>query len=197
MKRDAQQEERNEIRYHEGAAAVGRRLDGEPQEIAEADGVRQDAIESGKALGVEQARQTAAKTDISNLETALDAFEVDCGRFPSSEEGLGALVSVPLLYGGGQERGLRSGTVPTHQVAGMGRAFAIAANDITAWQAQAQSSGRPTTSSTAAPTDISSRILKRWPSRKARIKRRVALKTTQDTKTGRNEVPHTPTTSAI
>jgi cysteine desulfurase len=37
---------------------------------------------------------------------------------------------VPLLYGGGQERGLRSGTVPTHQVAGMGRAFAIAAEHM-------------------------------------------------------------------
>jgi cysteine desulfurase len=33
---------------------------------------------------------------------------------------------VPLLYGGGQERGLRSGTVPTHQVAGMGEAYALA-----------------------------------------------------------------------
>jgi len=39
---------------------------------------------------------------------------------------------VPLLYGGGQERGLRSGTVPTHQVAGMGRAFAIAAHGMAA-----------------------------------------------------------------
>jgi cysteine desulfurase len=39
---------------------------------------------------------------------------------------------VPLLYGGGQERGLRSGTVPTHQVAGMGRAFAIAAQGMAA-----------------------------------------------------------------
>jgi cysteine desulfurase len=39
---------------------------------------------------------------------------------------------VPMLYGGGQERGLRSGTVPTHQVAGMGRAFAIAAEHMVA-----------------------------------------------------------------
>ncbi len=34
---------------------------------------------------------------------------------------------VPLVHGGGQERGLRSGTVPTHQVVGMGAAFRIAA----------------------------------------------------------------------
>ena len=43
----------------------------------------------------EQARQTAAKTDISNLETALDAFEVDCGRFPTSDEGLRVLIEQP------------------------------------------------------------------------------------------------------
>jgi cysteine desulfurase len=34
---------------------------------------------------------------------------------------------VPLLHGGGQERGLRSGTIATHQVVGMGAAFRIAA----------------------------------------------------------------------
>ena len=43
----------------------------------------------------EQARFTAAKTDISNLETALDAFEVDCGRFPTGDEGLRVLVEQP------------------------------------------------------------------------------------------------------
>jgi cysteine desulfurase len=32
----------------------------------------------------------------------------------------------PLQYGGGQERALRSGTVATHQVVGMGEAFALA-----------------------------------------------------------------------
>jgi cysteine desulfurase len=33
----------------------------------------------------------------------------------------------PLLFGGGQERHLRSGTLATHQVVGMGAAFALAA----------------------------------------------------------------------
>ena len=49
-------------------------------------------------------------------------------------KGIGALVVSrkrgvqlqPLQYGGGQERDLRSGTVATHQVAGMGAAFALA-----------------------------------------------------------------------
>jgi cysteine desulfurase len=36
----------------------------------------------------------------------------------------------PLLFGGGQERGLRPGTVATHQVAGMGEAFRLGAQRL-------------------------------------------------------------------
>jgi general secretion pathway protein G len=43
----------------------------------------------------EQARTTAATTDISNLGTALDAFEIDTGRYPTSDEGLRALIEAP------------------------------------------------------------------------------------------------------
>jgi general secretion pathway protein G len=43
----------------------------------------------------EQARITAARTDIANLSLALDTFEVDNGRFPTTEEGLAALVQQP------------------------------------------------------------------------------------------------------
>ena len=43
----------------------------------------------------EQARKTAAQTQISNFETALDAFEVDNSRYPSAQEGLGALLTAP------------------------------------------------------------------------------------------------------
>jgi cysteine desulfurase len=38
-----------------------------------------------------------------------------------------------LQFGGGQERSLRSGTVPTHQVVGMGAALALAAAE---WRAE-------------------------------------------------------------
>src|SRR5688572_2906303 len=41
----------------------------------------------------EQARITAAKTDISMLESALDTYEIDNGGYPSTEEGLQALVT--------------------------------------------------------------------------------------------------------
>lgn len=43
----------------------------------------------------EQARTAAAQTDISVIEGAIDTFEVDCGRFPSNDEGIGALVQAP------------------------------------------------------------------------------------------------------
>jgi cysteine desulfurase len=35
-----------------------------------------------------------------------------------------------LMYGGGHERGMRSGTLPTHQIVGMGEAFRIAREDM-------------------------------------------------------------------
>jgi general secretion pathway protein G len=43
----------------------------------------------------EQARHTAAVTDIANLEVAIDAFEIDTGRYPTAEEGLKALIEEP------------------------------------------------------------------------------------------------------
>jgi len=43
----------------------------------------------------EQARITAAHTDIANLEVVLDAFEVDNGRYPTTDDGLLVLVEQP------------------------------------------------------------------------------------------------------
>jgi cysteine desulfurase len=36
----------------------------------------------------------------------------------------------PQMHGGGHERGMRSGTLPTHQIVGMGEAFRIAREDM-------------------------------------------------------------------
>ena len=41
----------------------------------------------------EQARITAARTDIANLEVCLDALEIEVSRYPSTQEGLQALVT--------------------------------------------------------------------------------------------------------
>jgi general secretion pathway protein G len=43
----------------------------------------------------EQARVTAAKADIASIEVALDAFEIDNGRYPSAQEGLIVLTEQP------------------------------------------------------------------------------------------------------
>ena len=43
----------------------------------------------------ERARKSKAVTEIGSFKTALQAFEVDCGRFPTSDEGLKALLSPP------------------------------------------------------------------------------------------------------
>ena len=43
----------------------------------------------------EQARITAAHADIGQLEMALDAFEIDTGRYPTDVEKLQALVEEP------------------------------------------------------------------------------------------------------
>jgi len=43
----------------------------------------------------EQARQAAAQTDIANIGTQLDAFEVDNGSYPRGKNGLNDLVTQP------------------------------------------------------------------------------------------------------
>jgi general secretion pathway protein G len=43
----------------------------------------------------QQAKETAAKSQISSIELALDAFEVDTGAYPQGTGGLNALVDEP------------------------------------------------------------------------------------------------------
>ena len=47
----------------------------------------------------EQARRMKAKVDIRNIESALALFKTDTGRFPTTSEGLGVLVSNPSIRG--------------------------------------------------------------------------------------------------
>ena len=47
----------------------------------------------------EQARRTKAKIEIRNIESALALFKTDTGRFPTTSEGLAALVSDPGTKG--------------------------------------------------------------------------------------------------
>lgn len=46
--------------------------------------------------GVEKAEPRAARVQVEQLSTALDMFRLDVGRYPTSEEGLQALVQRPF-----------------------------------------------------------------------------------------------------
>lgn len=43
----------------------------------------------------EEARKSTANLQVENISMALDAFEFDCGRFPTTQEGLDALRQSP------------------------------------------------------------------------------------------------------
>ena len=79
------------------------------------------------------AAQSAGKVniDLSKLKVDLMSFSAHKIYGP---KGIGALYVrrrprirlQPLFHGGGQERGIRAGTLPTHQIVGMGEAFKLA-----------------------------------------------------------------------
>ena len=85
------------------------------------------------------AAQSAGKVEID-----IEKIKVDLMSFSAHKvygpKGIGALYvrrkpRVRLeaqMHGGGHERGLRSGTLPTHQIVGMGEAFRIAREEMAA-----------------------------------------------------------------
>ncbi|WP_026470565.1 IscS subfamily cysteine desulfurase [Alkanindiges illinoisensis] len=87
------------------------------------------------------AAQAAGKTeiDLSRMKADLMSFS---GHKIYGPKGIGALYvrrspRVRLkaqIHGGGHERGMRSGTLPTHQIVAMGEAFEIAGREMAAEQ---------------------------------------------------------------
>jgi len=61
----------------------------------------------------QQARITAARTEIAHLELSLDVFEIDTGRYPTSDEGLTALLEEPGGVNGWNGPYIDGTTVPT------------------------------------------------------------------------------------
>lgn len=60
----------------------------------------------------EQARRMKAKVQIRNFQSALALFKTDTGRFPTTSEGLEALVDNPGLRGWKQGGYIEGGKVP-------------------------------------------------------------------------------------
>lgn len=81
---------------------------------------------------------------VGKVNFSLSDLKVDLMSFSAHKvygpKGVGALYVrrrprirlIAQMHGGGHERGFRSGTLPTHQIVGMGEAFAIAKADLAA-----------------------------------------------------------------
>jgi len=85
------------------------------------------------------AAQSAGKIDIDLANSKVDLMSFSAHKI-YGPKGMGALFvrrkpRVRLeaqMHGGGHERGLRSGTLPVHQIVGMGEAFRIAKEEMAA-----------------------------------------------------------------
>lgn len=92
------------------------------------------------------AAQSAGKLALDVAALGVDLLSLSAHKM-YGPKGVGALVVTPrarpwiepLLWGGPQERGLRAGTPATHQIAGFGAAAALAAAELAADAAQAES----------------------------------------------------------
>ena len=89
------------------------------------------------------AAQSVGKLPINLAELPVDLMSFSAHKI-YGPKGIGALFvgrkpRVRLeaqMHGGGHERGMRSGTLPTHQIVGMGEAFHIAGEEMVAEQAR-------------------------------------------------------------
>ena len=83
------------------------------------------------------AAQSTGKVDINLSKLPVDLMSFSAHK-TYGPKGIGALfvrrkprVRIEaLIHGGGHERGMRSGTLPTHQIVGMGEAFKIAKEEM-------------------------------------------------------------------
>lgn len=83
------------------------------------------------------AAQSVGKVSINLTQLPVDLMSFSAHKI-YGPKGMGALYIRrksglnlrPLLHGGGQEKGLRSGTLATHQIVGMGAAFALAQQEM-------------------------------------------------------------------
>jgi cysteine desulfurase len=92
--------------------------------------------EKGIIFHVDAAQATGkVEIDLNTLKVDLMSF---CAHKTYGPQGIGALYvrrkpRIRLdaqMHGGGHERGMRSGTLPTHQIVGMGEAFRIAKEEM-------------------------------------------------------------------
>ena len=92
-----------------------------------------EALQTRKLFFHVDAAQSAGKLKIDLSALPIDLLSLSAHKFYGAK-GMGCLYVrnrkqthlMPLLHGGGQEYGLRSGTLPTHQIVSMATAFKMA-----------------------------------------------------------------------
>lgn len=107
-------------------------LNNELGTLTDIQGVAEITRARGVLLHVDAA-QSAGKVAIDLQQLPVDLMSFSAHKI-YGPKGIGALYVrrqpearlAPQMHGGGHERGLRSGTLPTHQIVGMGAAFARA-----------------------------------------------------------------------
>ena len=85
------------------------------------------------------AAQSAGKIPLNLTQLPIDLMSISAHKV-YGPKGVGALYIrqqpklhlVPQMHGGDQQHGIRSGTIPTHQIVGMGEALAIAKQEMIA-----------------------------------------------------------------
>jgi cysteine desulfurase len=104
--------------------------------IQDIETIGQICRDKGIVFHVDSAQATGkVQIDLATLKVDLMSFSAHKTYGP---KGIGALFVrrkprvrlEPLIHGGGHERGMRSGTLPTHQIVGMGEAFRIAKEEM-------------------------------------------------------------------
>lgn len=95
-----------------------------------------ELAKSKGALFHSDCAQSAGKVNIDTTKMPVDYLSL-CAHKIYGPKGIGALYvreSAPkplaIIHGGGHEKGMRSGTLATHQIVGMGEAFAIAKKEM-------------------------------------------------------------------
>lgn len=98
-----------------------------------------ELVKSKGVLFHTDAAQSNGKLSIDVTKLPVDLVSL-CGHKVYGPKGIGALYVrskpqirlEPMIHGGKHERGMRSGTLATHQIAGMGEAFEIAGREMLA-----------------------------------------------------------------
>ncbi|HSH49504.1 MAG TPA: aminotransferase class V-fold PLP-dependent enzyme [Halomonas sp.] len=93
-----------------------------------------EVAHAGGAVFHTDAAQAVGRLDLDVKQLGIDLMSISAHKV-YGPKGIGALYVrrdpalrlEALIHGGGHERGMRSGTLATHQIAGMGKALALAA----------------------------------------------------------------------